>query len=289
MTLVEAIDRLNSWVRSVSHGAWYWSNSPRMAIYDAKHAIIEQAIRNGLCICEAIRLMVHCRDCGGSGKYSSYGRQYDHCWRCSSTGKQTLEFVVTTIEGFRWHTPRDKSWRFKLPENFWQFSTLAMDWAPNQKGRDLELWEVAECLNVMEEARGAGRIPMPGKHSVYESGDYYGESDHSNYKLYLGDGPPTCEFCGVPGGRGDSNGTYHCVGRQFVSWSAYACNSCSAQFATSSQWSDGASSYVPSGGNGRSIFDEFKVPVDKLRHPEIEKWLARRGVTILEEAGVKGR
>jgi hypothetical protein len=269
LTTLEAIDRLNSWVRSDSARGW-WS-SPRYSIYDWKNAVIEQAIRAGTAECSAIHLSLTCRDCGGTKRYTdSSGYTYDHCRKCSSTGVTRLWFVVTKIEGRQFHTPRDKSWRFHLPESFWESARLSTDWEPNQKGRDLETWEVAQCLNVCEEAVLRGELPKPGSHGIYDYGDYYGEQDHGKYKLHLRDTAEVCQLCGHVGVPKDPeypdwlDGCHHCVSLEYVDWSAWACDACQSLY----------------GGNQSiRIFDVLKLhpPVEKLQHPEIRKWLERRG------------
>ena len=67
MTVLIAIDRLNSWVRSDSARSWH--SSPRYAIYDWKHHVIERAIKEHRAECRGLYLTLNCRDCGGSGKY----------------------------------------------------------------------------------------------------------------------------------------------------------------------------------------------------------------------------
>jgi hypothetical protein len=280
LTILEAIDHLNSWVRSDSARGWH--SSPRYAIYDWKHAAIQRAIKDGTARCDAIYLTLNCRDCGGTGKYiDSYGEKFPRCRRCSNSGHSTLLFLTTAIGDIRWHTPHDKCWRFNLPEDFWQSARLSVDWEPNQKGRDLELWEVAECLNVLEEAVERGELPKPGSHGVYDRSYWIGDSDHGKYRLDLGRSERVCEICSTPAvakdaERGLYDGVHHHVTREHVEFSAWACYACKALYATVNRWCDVAKKYVPDGGNGKSIFDEFKIPIERCQHPEVRKWLERR-------------
>ena len=270
-----ALDRLNSWVRS--KGYWEWSHhGPKYVIYDWKNELIKAAIKNGIATTSAIRLLLTCRDCDGSKRYTdSYGYKFPHCRKCFSTGVSDLAFLVTRMHGFTWHTPRDKSWGFDLPEGSWEGAKLSVDWEPNQVGKDLETWQVAECLNILEPM-----LPKPGSHGICDSGDWYGECDHSKYKLHLGRSERICQLCG----RGSiwnpddkeskMDGVHHHVSRGNMAWSAWACDPCKGLYATCNRWSDQEHKYVPEGGNGKSIFDEFPVP--KIEHPEILKWLERR-------------
>ncbi len=155
MTPVEAVDLLNSWIRSDSH--WGSFSSPRYAIYNWKHMLVKKALAEVPDCYRTVHVCLKCRDCGGTGKYiDSYGHNHLHCRKCSNSGVVRLDFLETEIEGFKWHTPRDKTWQFRTPID-WESAQCLTDWKPNAKGRDLEPCQVAECLNVCETA-----LPKPG-------------------------------------------------------------------------------------------------------------------------------
>lgn len=262
-----AIDKLNSWVRSSSGRRSI--SSPTYAVYDWKLEWIRRAIAAETTQIRAIYLSLTCRDCGGSKRYTdSMGYEHPHCRKCSSTGMVRLEFLDTCVDGFRWHTPRERTWSLRLPEDLWKSASLSCDWEPNAKGRDLEPWEVAGCLNVLEK-----EMPnVPNGHSTGNDWDGFGWKNHKQYRLYVGQQPEACEFCG----RFDAHRFHPCRGS--IEWTAFACDACRGMFATANVWSDIEHKYVPSGGNGKSIFDEFKMPMQLLTHPEILKWLANRGI-----------
>lgn len=278
MEQLKAIDCLNSWVRSKGHWDWICS-SPRYAIYDWKREAIKLAIMSGEAEYRAIYLTLNCRDCGGSKRFiDSTGYEWPHCRKCSSTGHTRLTFLETDIKGIRWHSPWEKTYGIPTREKTFENATICMDWEPNQIGKDLETWEVAKYLNILER-------DMPirhGSHGIYDCGDYYGEREHSQYRIFLGRSERVCEFCGRPavpkeGAQDLYDGVHHHVSRGHVAWCAWACNVCKALFSTSNVWSDTAGRYVPSGGNGKSIFDEFRIPQEMMSHEEIRQWLARRG------------
>lgn len=271
-----SLDALNSWVRSDSHRHTF--NSPKYAIYEWKRLVIKAAIKAGQAECHAIYLGVTCRDCGGSGRYTdAYGEKYPHCRKCSSTGNHRLTFFVTQIGDIKWHTPFDKSngmvgydgWK-----RIYESASLSTDWEPNTKGKDLTTSEVAGHLNVLEprlwQYSGSRWIYYDSPRVSWDSEDV----KNGRYKLYLGRSAEVCEFCKSPSSERDGIG--HHVSRQWVEWTAWACNACKALYATHSRWSDAAGKYVPAGGNGKSIFDEFVPPAQT--DPEICRWLERRQI-----------
>ncbi len=246
--------------------------------------MIRKTLKNGGCECNSIYLSLKCRSCGGTGKFTHESGEWSWCYKCSSKGIVKLTFLVTDIGGYRWHTPWEKSYSFKLPEGLYERASLSCDWEPNQKGRDLELWEVAKYLNVLEAATFGGLLEKPGSHGIYDRDDWIGDHDHSKYRLHLGDSPRVCEICGrdavLKDDGGSYDGVYHHVVRPHVDWSAWACDACKALYAKCNRWDDASCKYVPDGGNGKSIFDEFTVPVHLCQHPEVRKWLERRGMAV---------
>ena len=245
-----ALDRLNSWVRSPSARNWF--RSPRHAIYDWKIHLIRDAIDKGEAKLSAVCFTATCNHCGGTKQYiDSGGYKWPHCRRCRSTGITPLLFVVSEMYGLKWHTPRDKAWELRLPENFFDSAPESTDWAPNMPGTDMETWEVAACLNILEPA-----MPKPGRHSVYDRSQYFGEVDHAKYRLYLGRSEVVCQLCGHTSTE-ERDGINHHVSRAYIEWSAWGCEGCRATL-------------------GTAIYSKFPVPA--INHPEIITWLARRGM-----------
>jgi hypothetical protein len=273
--VLRSIDALNSWVRSDSHRR-FAMHSPKYAIYEWKRLIIREAIAADAAELKAIYLSVTCRDCGGSGRYTdSYGERFPHCRKCDNTGKHRLTFLVSTISEYTWHTPWDKTWGLSTPDDMYRFATLSTDWEPNQKGVDLTTEQVAAHLNVLEPLL----FDKAGSRSIWSYRDeYHNEAKNNRYKIDLGRGPERCEFCGCTPNpeTASGGGSWHGCTRDWVTWSAWACDVCKSLFANSNRWSDEHHAYIPPGGNGKSIFDEFKPPT--VTDPEILKWLERRSL-----------
>lgn len=267
--ILQSLDALNSWVRSDS-ARWFSSRHPRYAIYDYKTEAIRRALAAGECECRWIYLTLHCRACGGTGLFTHESGAKSTCRKCWKTGKNTLTFLETTISGFKWHTPEERTWRLKVPSSITK--TLSTDWEPNAKGKDLTVGEVARYLMVCEDQLGE----CLGSHAIHDYGEWVGDQEHCGYKLDLGrQGAAVCEFCGFVPTDEHKDGCWHHVSRAHVDWSAWACNACKSLYATCNRWDDGQHKYVPSGGNGKSIFGEFKPPT--ITDPDVGKWLARRG------------
>ena len=281
VTVIEAVDRLNFWVRSDS-ARGYWS-TPRYAIYDWKAYLIERAIDVGAAKLSAIHLMLNCRACGGDGIYVYDDGEKAPCRKCGKTGHVNLEFLVSEIDGVVWHTPRNRAWKFGLLDAVWAGARLSVDWEPNAKGRDLELWQVCECLNVCEEAVACGELCKPGGHISCHGYDEY-EVSHHGYKIHVSasDDREVCELCGhraVPkGDRGLTDGMWHGIVTDHVSWSAWACDRCQTCFKQGLIYAPTLQAYIPHGMSGL-IFDALKLhpPIAQLAHHEIQAWLRRRG------------
>lgn len=256
--LLHAVDALNSWVRSDS-ARWFSSRHPRYAIYDYKTEVIRRAIVNGECTYRWIYLTLHCRKCGGTGIFKHESGDTSTCRKCWHTGKNTLHFLETDIQGFKWHTPQDRAWRLKVG-NGGEIKSLSVDWEPNSKGKDLTVGEVARYLMVCEDELGEGCL---GAHGIFDYGDWVGDQTHRGYKLDLGRqgatrfAGPVCEICGVAATDELKDGCWHHVSRAHADWSAYACNVCKALY------------------EGASIFAAFAPP--RVTDPDVREWLLRRG------------
>lgn len=272
--LLHAVDALNSWVRSDS-ARWFSSRHPRYAIYDYKTEVIRRAIVNGECTYRWIYLTLHCRTCGGTGIFKHESGDTSTCRKCWRTGKNTLHFLETDIQGVKWHTPQDRAWRLKVGGGR-ELDNLSTDWEPNAKGKDLTVGEVARYLMVCEDELGEGCLSA---HGIYDYGNWIDDQEHKGYKLDLGrQGAAVCEICGVTVADELKDGSWHHVSRTHADWSSYACNVCRALFATRNRWDDAQGKYAPDGGNGRSIFDEFKPPT--VTDPDVREWLSRRKVIL---------
>lgn len=232
----EALDRLNSFVRSEAHRSHYYAASPRRAVYDMKRQAILVAHAAKIAEHRRIVTSAECRDCGGSGRYTdSYGEKWPHCRACSSSGTVTLRFVETTIalpgHELRWHSPEVgfslypvereplphlKAWDEKtgyLP------AASPADWSVNQPGRDLKVWEVARDLLAAEEHFKATQ------HAYRSWGfdDNGCSRDPFRYALHVGRTERVCWNCraAVPEQRGWLGKT---IGR--VQFSAAVCEPC---------------------------------------------------------------
>lgn len=257
MTIAELaphVDRLNSWVRSPRARDWW--NSPARAIYDFKLELIRRAIIAQECKTSAIYLSLTCRACDGTKRYTdSYGHEWPHCRKCSSLGVVRLTFLVTEICGFFWHSPWERVWSLPIAhEELSKSAALSTDWEPNHPGKDLEVWEVVESLNILE-AELPGAL---GSHGVYCYGDFIGEKKHAKYKLYLGRSQrTTCELCGESAEEKDRH-FYHVV-HDHVDWAAWACPAC-----------------ADADKHSAEIFKRFAVPSEPLSHPSVRTWIERR-------------
>lgn len=257
--ILQAVDKLNSWVRSP--GARNWYSGPRYAIYDWKLETIRRAMAAKKCACRAIHLSLTCRACGGDGKYHDGYVQYDNCRKCFSKGVVTLRFLETIIDGLHWHTPQSRSYGLNLPSDFFDESTLCTEWEPNTAGRELELWQICMALNILETA-----MPnIPNYHHVYCHGDWIGEATHSKYKLHAGSFRDACGLCGAAYSPDLSAGHSFQIVRGHLDWSAWGCAACRTAY---------------DANHSAAIFEKFPVPEVALTHPEIQRWLDRR--TLIE-------
>lgn len=247
-SVIAALDRLNSWVRS-REGQTF---KPRRAVYWWKRRALEQADAAGLIDdVRFVSTLVSCRTCGGTGVYddgwSEPGWEED-CRRCGGFGSFRLYFVETRLDGVRWHTPHG-NWplyrRYPSPrvEDFEEIE----GWHPNAEGRALEPWEVAGALNLVEPAFLPEPLP---KYFTGESA--YG---HFSFPLYLGETDARrCAFC-----HAAADGSRSVVVRSRAEWLDHACRRCEERFDRL----------------GGGLFARFPFPVYLAGHPEIRAWLER--------------
>jgi len=237
-----AVSRLNSWSRS--QGARDNFHSPTAAIYFLKREAIEWAHENLACLHSTVIAGVVCRACGGTGNYvDSYGYDWQHCRACSSRGRRSLLFVQTAIGGGPiWHTPWMKFYVRRGGSPHWQLARWVEGWNVNEPGIEMEPWEVARDLNLVETTF----TKRPGWYSTD-----WGTFNNFHYSLYLGDAKKVCEFCGSREKLSACR-----VFRRPLSWTAYACIVCSKTRA--------------------KLFDEFTIPRELVDNPHIQKFVERR-------------
>jgi hypothetical protein len=239
---ITAVSRLNSWARS--EGARRNFHSPVRAIYYLKREAIQWAHENLSCLHSTVKITVVCRACGGTGNYvDSYGYEWDHCRACNSRGRVALLFVQTAIGGGPiWHTPWMKFFvRCGGPHPPYNLARWVDDWTVNEPGLEMEPWEVARDLNLVETTF----TRRPGWYSTD-----YGTFNDFGYTLYLGDTERECGFCGSREGL-----LAHHVIRRPVCWTAFACAACSK---------------LP------KVFDQFAIPLTLVHNPHILKFKERR-------------
>lgn len=236
---IEALDRLNSWVRSKS-----FRSGARRMIYHMKSDVLWCS--NLPMEHRGIIVAVKCRDCGGTGRYRDWGGNLlDHCRACNSTGTAKLRFIETKIaERIVWHTPAEK-----YPRGWEGGFEIEMSYAPNQIGNDLEISEAARLLNLAEPC-----FPRP-----HDCCTEYGEFNDFNYSLYVGRTDP--EICSLCGTMNDRQYGYS-VTRNHIEWSDFACVKCEKDFEKKN-------------GGIVSIFKAFALPQHLVSHPEIQRWMDR--------------
>jgi hypothetical protein len=156
---VEAMDRLNSYVRSTDCRAKYYT-SLHDVIYTAKGYVIRAAHDQGLASHRRVHAFGKCRRCGGSGVYRRYPSSGEADCRFCDDGHVRLDFVETTISidsrRFVWHSPIGRFVARLSLAVVGPLSTFSTDWQPNQPGKEIPLSDLARDLNLIEQAYAAG-------------------------------------------------------------------------------------------------------------------------------------
>lgn len=244
--VINAIDKLNSYVRSTSYKSHHISG-PLGAVYEMKRWAMIAAKEQGLDWQHRfIYSAVICRNCEGTGNYNnSYSDDdlfYEECRTCSGTGTAHLYFIETTIDigrSVKWHTPRHK---FPFYATGIDASTgdyiKEKNWTPNYPGHELTSIEVAQYLNIAEEYF---------EEKIKEDLKY----DHFTFKycLYIGETEKEiCSLCGaaaLPGAQ--------VVTRFKLYWRDHCCKQCHQHF---------------------DVFQRFSLP-QYLINEDIKKWMDR--------------
>lgn len=263
---VEALDKLNSWVRAPhSHGE---ISRPKNAIYWIKGKLLNALTSAGRASHRLIVLEVKCRGCDGTDKWISWdiGRTNEPCRKCDATGVHKLWFVESRIDGgaITWHSPAPRGIFVRYPLLL-RLDSLGVaqpvtDWKPNQPGRPMEAADVARCLNVVEEF-----IPeRPGEYWTYDGGPFY----TFHYSLFVGEQAKACFRCGK---IGESVGSLCCT-REAISWCGWICRDCDKTFDHRSTWSEAQQKYICP----NSMFDACPFPLDLVTDPEIQQWQQRQ-------------
>lgn len=260
---VEAVDALNSWVRSASFS--HSLRNPRHAIYWLKRCAIEAAHNAGLARHKRVGVIATCRDCGGAGRYvDSYGDEKSHCWKCANSGQLILYFVETGLSTlaelwawpvWTWHTPENlwpREWQVWLPNEF----PRATSWKTEAEGLDLSPAAAAGHLNTAELFFTA-RPPLRRIDFDYQSE----MRDDFDYRLYVGQLGRHCVFCGEDSKK-TGRGYHSCRGN--VEWNAHVCTDCESRYAQG----------VRRAGEP-SIWEEIPWPAALLRDEAIRLWLER--------------
>lgn len=235
---LEALNRLNSWVRSASYEPM--CSGPKAAIYRHKDLAIRELHARGLTRHRAIAVESKCHRCH-KGVYFDYdGYERGPCWTCGGTCKVTLRFVETYLPaGLCWHSPMDRFPLSRTEAGLRDPVFPESAWRPRQPGRDLSPIEVARDLLAVER--------------TWPIHDRYGDLSEYRYRLWVGmRDPATCSICG---GQNDSGYRCHSCSSGRIAWGDHACNACLKR---------------------RDVWDLFQVPADLIAPPEIAEWIASR-------------
>lgn len=246
----------------------------KSAIYSYKRRIITSALHSGECTIRLVQVERPCKTCKGTGTYEwidwndEDNREYEDCRRCRATGKVTLRFVESNINGFRWHTPVDKGSFIVPTEDEWK-SAAQTDWVPEQPGKPLSRIELIYHLNAVERVIAGGKL--------FRWNDGW-RGSVTNYSLHLGE-HETCFVCGQKALSRYSWTYGHEVFRPGLKWRQHVCDDC-VQRADRwpRQW---PANFYPNHDRGRWITErwEMRVPLPDLAHDSsVVEWLARRGI-----------
>ncbi|HVI10200.1 MAG TPA: hypothetical protein VND65_18060 [Candidatus Binatia bacterium] len=246
---IHAVSRLNSWLRSPSSKRNF---APARAIYFLKREAISWADAHLSCLHSTVKVAVECRGCHGTGKYTdSYGHIWPWCKACRSRGRLALTFVQTVIGGGpTWHSPWSGFWiRGRRVHPPYELARWAEGWTVNEPGKNMEPWEVARDLNLVETTF----TERPG----WKFHDEWGYGNDFHYSLYVGETPKgVCHLCG------GTEGPFCAYGKTNlpVSWTAHVCENC-----TKTQ-----------GGTGLIYKRLEMVPLELIQNEHIARFFARR-------------
>lgn len=210
---IQAMDRLNSWVRSKSFRHGLSGMTLQRHIYRAKGDAIRSAHSQYEISHRPFTFLAKCRSCNGTGVFTHeycYGSEADTspCRTCSRSGVVRLDFVETRIwleAPICWHSPRHS---FPLSPYVLGVETNPGEWTPNQPGREMTPDEAARDLLLIDEQWPVSR--WVSFHDRF-------------YELYIGESVETCAHCGVGILPGDHRCGSH---RSNVGFTFAACDRC---------------------------------------------------------------
>jgi hypothetical protein len=271
------LSRLNAWAR-LPYEQKLDMHEAAAAIYRYKRTVLAEAIRAGIAQLRIVAVERPCKTCDpqcpGQFKRFGYEDEYWHedCRRCNATGRVTLRFVESNIDGFKWHTPRPKWDLSGLEDSAWENCELT-EWTPEQPGAPLERIELIGLLNQIESVIFQGRtIPH------FSWPRYYHQPD---YSLHLGE-ITRCWVCGADPARTEYKWG-HEIYRPGFRWKQRICEGCDVRaYSAPPAW--------PANLDPRWRMDERRrrgswpawqdcCPLpDIASGPEVTAWLSRRGI-----------
>lgn len=258
--VLEAVDRLNSWVRSESFKrGTHWSGV-RRHVYQIKRMAIARAQREFVCLHRPHSTLVTCRSCGGSGKYTDWdGRAWPNCRACGSKGIVKLDFVQTQIlvpqpygQTFTWNSPRDK-WGLPADRLGEELTGIVMQ--VDEPGTDMSIDDAARDLLLCD-------ATFPRQYGWCS--EFCDCEKH--YALYLGRADGRCAHCGDAAPEDQATNCGKTIGR--VNFSFAVCKPC----------------YLAKRSTSAALFD-VGIPEELLRGEHVRRWVELNGAVACEKDG----
>lgn len=248
IAVLPQLDAMNSFVRSDAHRE-SWTNGLTKVVYHYKREALRELTSMQAASHRLISIIVKCRDCGGSGRYTDgNGYTHDHCWDCANKGRVKLRFIESTLPGpITWHSPERDSWSFTRLSTAEMTEHAVADWTVHQKGNDLTPAQVAANMNAIE------AVFTNRPRDAY---NYQERSLHHTYTIYVG--CSESDVCLICGGPSDRKYRGHLVRTGRLHWHGTACKKCDEQ------------------AHGAEIFETLSrlMPAEFLT-PEVRAWAER--------------
>ncbi len=252
LPILQAVDRLNGWVRSESFRRAWSGKALRRHIYQAKAEAIRLSYFSATTTSHRpFATLATCRDCSGSGKYTDFhGRTWPHCRACGNSGNVRLRFVESRIlllhRQFVWHTP---SHLWPLSSEILGPETTVMDFMVNAVGTELPLDDAAHDLLLIDEQ-------LPPRYRDL----------HPPYTLYLGKVDESCAHCGRAVTQEEANRGRCTTTVARAEFSFIACPECENRLTTA------------------QIFSVC-IPVKLLEPPHVLRWVEKNMVAAMRQKG----